>query len=114
MKEIKLPHCMEEASPMLVYHYDKHLWQYDCKFWLVEDKWCAHEDGTHPVGFLQDEDRAKMRKVQDLIKAREIENTKYVRQIMCRKRTCACKNCNERCFCDICKGKILNCDIKKV
>jgi hypothetical protein len=112
MKEIPFLHDKEEASTLLVYRYKSHAWEWDCKFWLVNDKWCARLDGTHPVGEL-DENQAKLiEEYTSIVEQREKENRNWIAFNQCRKRTCLCKSCDKFCSCNGCTEKITNCEHK--
>lgn len=80
-----------------------------CKYWLINGKWCTNMEGNNVVGKLDEKDLQNINVVQNIIVEREIENKKYINWTKCRKRTCMCKQCSEKCYCDDCKGKILDC-----
>ena len=110
MKNIELLYKTEDASTMLVYFYDVHAWKYDCKFWLVDGKWCTDLDGKIVVGELRKNEKELINKYDVIIKQHEKENQNYLAFYKCRKRTCICKSCEKYCDCGSCKGKINHCD----
>lgn len=106
---INIPYKTETLDKILVYHYDVHMWRYDCKYWLANGMWCTDIDGNNVVGKLNEKDLYDINAIQHIITEREIENKKYISWMKCRKRTCICKQCNKMCHCDGCNGKILDC-----
>lgn len=94
-------HTVEYINKMLTYDYEVHLWHYDNKFWLVDNKWCLHQDGTIPCGNLLEQDAKVIESSMHIINKHEAENA----NTLCRKRSCVCKNCNNVCNCGTCQGK---------
>ncbi len=112
MKIADLLHKSETASPMLVYHYDVHAWEYDCKFWLVNDKWCRDLDGKVVIARAQAGELELVSQFAPVIGQHEKENENWLAYQKCRKRTCICKSCSRFCHCASCKGKLVDCDKK--
>lgn len=114
MKNSKLLYEFEEASRMLLYHYDVHAWEWDVKFWLVGNKWCTDLDGKNVVGELTEYQAECIQKYMPIIKQREKENRNWIAFQNCKKRTCICKSCIKICDCSSCKVKINDCDKKQL
>lgn len=112
----QLPYKTEVVSKILIYHYDQHRWQYDCKFWLSEDKsaWVQIIDGKEDiVGYLTDNMKRLINNYDPIIKKREQINAAYCKHQKCRKRSCICKSCNQYCFCGTCDAAIKICKVKE-
>lgn len=100
----------EEASTLLIYRYEAHTWEWDCKFWIVGNKICADLEGKHPLGELDEEHIEMIEELTPIIEQREKENRNWIAFNKCRKKTCVCKDCMRLCNCEDCIKKKTVCD----
>jgi hypothetical protein len=110
MKSIDLLYENEYVSSMFAYRYKQHAWEYDCKFWIVDNKICTDLEGKHSIGELYEDQVKLIEEYEPIIKQREKENRNWIAFNQCRKRTCMCKQCNKFCNCADCTGKITDCN----
>lgn len=114
MKQQKLLYKRDTFSRMLEYDYEVHAWEWDQKFWLVNNNWCTNLNGNVVVS-ENNEDRIEMiKKYTPIVEQHEKENRNWLAFINCRKRTCICKSCKKICRCDSCTGKLINCDMVEI
>lgn len=111
MKNINLPYKFDLFDLCIGYDYEKHLWVYDAKFYLVANKWCTDEKGKNSVSDeLTKNQKEELDKYKPIVEKREKFNQSYLQHINCRKRTCICKKCQKFCYCYECNEKKIKCD----
>lgn len=106
-----IPHRVDIFDNVLGYDYNKHLWMYDCKYYLIDGFWVYMYTGEKMFE-LNDFIKNEINNLQSIVDKKEIEYQKKDQYEICRKRTCRCKQCEIKCLehCVGCNEKIMDCD----
>ena len=109
-KNIMLPHKYDIFDSCFGYDYEKHLWIWDVKYYLIEKNWCGDDKGNFIIGEISDKQEKTIEKLMPVVKQREDENEAFLKHITCKKRSCVCKTCKKICNCKDCVEKISVCN----